>query len=272
ATTPGINKIEEGVLGDPSVTPVEFTLEGYLPDLAITKPTLPIQILPGALPEPLAIEVTDPRKDNIGVKDVEVRFEDITSPPPGKATEFLPTSLVTDANGKGETGVIIPYYDPAKRTLKIYLPEFINPDTGEPLSQEIEISVQGWVSLYGNGQIGTPGKALENPLRIYYYPAGTRIIFTAKSPGGLVDGQTSVDTVTDANGEARVMYTFGTESKPQIIEAKYINPYTGQEEKVYFAAGPAEVRLVRKKFCAGWRREFDQRRLWQSDSGFRCTR
>ncbi|MEK7448887.1 MAG: hypothetical protein AAB019_05315, partial [Planctomycetota bacterium] len=257
ATFPGVNKVKIGVLNAPETIPVEFSLEGYLPEISLVSiPELKIRARYDSLDDFFRIKVTDPRK-NTPLKDIEIKTELFNISDPTRKNEFMvmsPANQTTDEQGEAVFGFSMLDLDGYEQGVwfRFYLPEFIDPISSSPLkvdTQPFQWDFNTYLTIPaqdgGYAQIGVANKTLQNPLRIRLYDftidqpiAGTNIIFTSKTIGGKVDGQGSVAKITDVNGYAEVMYTFGPKTEPQLVEV------SGKGEKVYFTLGIPTTKFV----------------------------
>ena len=257
ADRPGLNKVQVSVLGYPEAAPVEFILEGYLPQMnLIRQPELVVHCPFDSLGDVFQIKLSDPRKNGIGIQSIEVKTK-ILRQVNGTIEEWkgamLPRRQVTDVNG--ETVFSFATLDLTNEVyFRFYLPDFIDPQTNEFL--KIETANIQWIGTdylkisSGYAQVETANHKLKSPLGVYVgkydtsgNPIPVTVVFSVKSGGGTITGANPQLT---ANGYASVEYTCGPKSEPQIIEAYYKDIQTGKEEKVYFTTGIPEVKLVRE--------------------------
>lgn len=226
----------------------------------------------GTLGDVIRVKVTDSEK-HLPIKEVEVRFE--LTPPEGG--DCLPVAQLTNEDGEAEAALTAYFWAQYGLTLKTSLPEFIDSATGLPLSDQIEVIMTGAYEylqgVWGKNvfQIGIANQTLENPLKTWYIinrvvneqivptPVTFKVLIPEKPEEkgyfdhtpGLTEITKSTPGLAYREDGPEVIYTCGSKTTPQLVEASHTytieaSPATEVTEKVYFAVGPPEVRLVKE--------------------------
>ena len=224
--TPGVNKIEAFVIGQPLLSPVTFSLEGELPILKKVSGDNQQAQEDSALPAPVVVEVRHP-VTNDPLEGILVRFE---VDPPGDG-EVLPEFVYTDIDGtamatvKGNVGV-------RTLTIRAKLPDhpgvspveftaIFFPAKCDEISQNQMLLLPTTPTLITKA----PGETLTQGVEVWTWnpmtlacnlTPGTRIFFQMI----FGDSTTAPDVIfADARGIAEYDYTFGLNHEPDIVSA-----------------------------------------------------
>lgn len=159
------------------------------------------------LAEPLVVRLVDANDNGIGGRTVTWEVG-------ARSGTVTPVNATTDAEGYASTRWTLSTTVGTNMVNAKFpnLPSVPFTATGTPDVPK-NILLDG-----GNNQTGTAGTALGTPLSVKITDAqnvpiaGVAVTWTAQG-GGLVDGETSTITATDANGIARVTRTLGNQPK-----------------------------------------------------------
>ncbi len=206
---PGTNTVQASVSGLPSVA---FVATGVSPAIAtITKISGDGQTgQQSEVIQPFVVEMRD-SQDNLAV-GAEVNFEVLA---PGNGTISTTNPVIANALGRASTTLTMAT-NAAVNQVRVTAPGYVGSEviftatlpSGDP--EKIELAG-------GDGQVGTAGQMVPNPLQVLVTDAddipiaGHSVSFRVLDGGGSLDGSPTQSVATNALGIAEVNLTLGTQ-------------------------------------------------------------